>query len=196
MLISVRPDPSHPTGEAMCMKGKSAPELVHSPHRLQYPLRRTNPKGSPDPGWVRISWEEALAETARRLGSIRAESGAESVVFSVTTPSGTPLSDSIDWIERFVRLFGSPNICYATEVCNWHKDYAHAFTFGCGMPPADYAEADLIVLWGHNPANTWLAQASAIGKGRMRGAKMVVVDPRPTAPVSYTHLTLPTILLV
>lgn len=191
MLISVRPDPSHPTGEAMCMKGKSAPELVHSPHRLQYPLRRTNPKGSPDPGWVRISWEEALAETARRLGSIRAESGAESVVFSVTTPSGTPLSDSIDWIERFVRLFGSPNICYATEVCNWHKDYAHAFTFGCGMPPADYAEADLIVLWGHNPANTWLAQASAIGKGRMRGAKMVVVDPRPTALARQADVWLP-----
>ena len=140
---------------------------------------------------MRISWEEALAETARRLGSIRAESGAESVVFSVTTPSGTPLSDSIDWIERFVRLFGSPNICYATEVCNWHKDYAHAFTFGCGMPPADYAEADLIVLWGHNPANTWLAQASAIGKGRMRGAKMVVVDPRPTALARQADVWLP-----
>ena len=181
MLIAVRPDPSHPTGEAMCMKGKAAPEIVHSPHRLHYPLRRTRPKGDVDPGWVRISWEEALTETAERLGAIKAESGAESIVFAVTTPSGTPLSDSIDWIERFVRVFGSPNICYATEVCNWHKDFAHAFTFGSGLPPADYSQADLIVLWGHNPTNTWLAQANAIGKGRARGAKMVVVDPRPTA---------------
>ena len=179
MLVSVRPDASHPTGQAMCMKGKAAPELVHSPHRLRYPMRRTRPKTEADPGWVRIGWDEALAETAQRLGAIKAESGAESVVFAVTTPSGTPLTDSIDWIERFVRLFGSPNICYATEVCNWHKDFAHAFTFGCGMPAADYAQAELIVLWGHNPANTWLAQANAIGTGCAKGAKLIVVDPRP-----------------
>lgn len=191
MLVSVRPDTAHPTGQAMCMKGKAAPELVHSPHRVLHPMRRTRPKGDPDPGWLRIGWEEALAETARRLGAIRAESGAESVVFAVTTPSGTPLSDSIDWIERFVRLFGSPNICYATEVCNWHKDFAHAFTFGCGMPPADYAQAELIVLWGHNPTNTWLAQANAIAKGRAKGARMIVVDPRPTALARQADVWLP-----
>ena len=175
----------------MCMKGKAAPELVHSPHRLQYPMRRTRPKGDADPGWVRISWDEALAETARRLTEFKQESGAESVVFAVTTPSGTPLSDSIDWIERFVRLYGSPNICYGTEICNWHKDFAHAFTFGCGMPVADYAQADLILLWGHNPANTWLAQAHAIGAGRARGARMVVVDPRPTALALQADAWLP-----
>ena len=180
-LIAVRPDPSHPTGQSICMKGRAAPELVHSPHRLQYPMRRTRPKGDADPGWVRISWEEALSETAARLAAIRQQSGAEAVAFAVTTPSGTPLSDSIDWIERFVRLFGSPNICYATELCNWHKDVAHAFTFGCGMPVADYANADLMLLWGHNPASTWLAQAQAIGRGRDAGAKLMVVDPRPTA---------------
>ena len=191
MLIAVTADPSHPTGQAMCMKGRAAPELVHSPHRLQFPMRRTRPKEDADPGWVRIGWDEALAETAQRLGAIKAQNGAEAVVFAVTTPSGTPLVDSIDWIERFVRLFGSPNICYATEVCNWHKDFAHAFTFGCGMPPADYENAGLIVLWGHNPASTWLAQAHAIGRGRAKGAAMVVVDPRPTALARQADVWLP-----
>ncbi len=181
MLVQVMPDESHPTGKAMCMNGKAAPELVHHPDRLLYPMRRTRPKGADDPGWVRISWDEALAETASRLSAFRAESGAGSVVFAVTTPSGTPLSDSIDWIERFVRLYGSPNICYGTEICNWHKDFAHAFTFGCGLPVADYRNADLILLWGHNPANTWLSQANAIGDGRARGAKLLVMDPRQTA---------------
>ncbi|WP_144110663.1 molybdopterin-dependent oxidoreductase [Paraburkholderia sp. BCC1886] len=183
-LVSVRPDTAHPTGTAMCMKGRAAPELVHSPHRLRYPMRRTNPKGAADPGWQRISWDEALNEIAARLGAIRVESGAEAVAFAVTTPSGTPLSDSIDWIERFVRYFGSPNICYATEICNWHKDFAHAFTFGCGMPTPDVGHADLIMLWGHNPAAVWLAQANAVGDGRNQGAKLLVVDPRPTALAS------------
>ncbi len=180
-LISVRPDASHPTGSAMCMKGRAAPELVHSPHRLRHPMRRTNPKNAADPGWQRISWDEALTEVASRLAAIRDESGAEAVAFAVTTPSGTPLSDSIDWIERFVRYFGSPNICYATEICNWHKDFAHAFTFGCGMPTPDVEHADLIMLWGHNPAAAWLAQANAVGRGRANGARLLVIDPRPTA---------------
>lgn len=180
-LVRVVPDTDHPTGQAMCMKGRAAPELVHSPHRILYPMRRTRPKDGGDPGWQRIGWEEALRETAARLDAVRRESGPEAVAFGVTTPSGTPLSDSIDWIERFVRGFGSPNICYATEVCNWHKDYAHAFTFGCGMPVPDYANSGLILLWGHNPANTWLAQAHAVGVGRAAGARLLVVDPQRTA---------------
>src|SRR6476620_3031218 len=58
------PDPSHPTGQAICAKGRAAPELVYHPDRLMYPLRRTRPKGDPDPGWVRIGWDEALDLTA------------------------------------------------------------------------------------------------------------------------------------
>ncbi|WP_454690614.1 molybdopterin-dependent oxidoreductase [Achromobacter aloeverae] len=190
-LLRVVPDPAHPTGHAMCMKGRAAPELVHSPHRILHPMRRTRPKGDADPGWERIGWDEALTLVARRLKEIRAQSGAEAVAFGVTTPSGTPLSDSIDWIERFVRAYGSPNICYATEICNWHKDYAHVFTYGCGMPVADYAGAGLILLWGHNPTNTWLAQADAIGKGRARGARLMVVDPRRTALAGQADVWLP-----
>ncbi|WP_347557590.1 molybdopterin-dependent oxidoreductase [Robbsia sp. KACC 23696] len=180
-FVSVRPDFDHPTGSAMCMKGRAAPELVYSPHRIRFPMRRTNPKGADDPGWVRISWDEALDVVAGKLDTIRRESGAEAVVFGVTTPSGTPLSDSIDWVERFIRLYGSPNICYATEICNWHKDFAHAFTFGCGMPSPDVENADLVMLWGHNPTSTWLAQADAGGRGRRKGARLMVVDPRRTA---------------
>ncbi|MBD1550865.1 molybdopterin-dependent oxidoreductase [Pseudomonas typographi] len=180
-LIAVQPNPSHPTGKAMCLKGKAAPELVYSADRVLQPMRRTTPKHHPDPGWEVISWEQALDEVARRLIDARQTHGAESVGFAVTTPSGTPLSDSIDWIERFIRLYGSPNTCYATEICNWHKDHAHAFTFGCGMPTADYRNAEVILLWGHNPSNTWLAQAEAIGAGTQAGARLIVVDPRETS---------------
>lgn len=179
-LLKIVPDPEHPTGSAMCMKGRAAPELVHNPNRILYPMRRTRPKTDAEPGWERISWADAITTIASRLADIKAQNGAESVAFGVTTPSGTPISDSIDWIERFVRAFQSPNICYGTEVCNWHKDHAHAFTFGCGMPTADYANADLIMLWGHNPTSTWLSQANAIGNGREKGARMIVIDPRKT----------------
>ncbi len=43
----LEPDPAHPTGQALCAKGRAAPELVYHPERLTYPLRRTRPKGDP-----------------------------------------------------------------------------------------------------------------------------------------------------
>jgi Anaerobic dehydrogenases, typically selenocysteine-containing len=38
-------DPDHPNGGVFCVKGKAAPELVYHPDRLDYPLKRTRPKG-------------------------------------------------------------------------------------------------------------------------------------------------------
>ena len=107
--------------------------MVHSPRRLTKPLRRTAPRDAADPGWIEISWDEALDEIAGKLGDIQKTSGAEAVAFAVTTPSGTPMVDSFEWVERFIRCFGSPNLIYAVEVCGWHKDYAHALTFGRGI---------------------------------------------------------------
>lgn len=179
-LVSVRPNPAHPTGKAMCPKGRAAPEIAHSARRLTTPLRRTTPRGAADPAFKPISWDEALDEIAEKLNAIRAESGPEAVAFAVTSGSSSSMSDALDWVQRLIRSFGSPNTIFATEVCNWHKDHAHAFTFGCGIPTADYLNSDLILLWGHNPANVWLAQAEAVGTARARGAKVVVIDPRQT----------------
>ncbi|MDH4573777.1 molybdopterin-dependent oxidoreductase [Salinicola acroporae] len=178
-MISVSPAPEHPTGGALCAKGRAMPEIVANPNRLRAPLKRVSPKGTAKPQWQEISWSEALDEIATRLGTIRTSHGAESVAFAVTTPSGTPMVDSFEWVERFVRCFGSPNLIYAVEVCGWHKDHAHKLTFGQGIGFADYERADVIVLWGHNPARTWLAQASRIAAARSRGAKVVVIDPKP-----------------
>lgn len=177
-LVAVTPLTTHPTGGALCAKGRAAPEMVGGTGRLLRPMRRTNPRGAADPGWREISWTDALDEIAARLAAARDQHGAESVAFAVTTPSGTPMVDSFEWVERFIRLFGSPNLIYAVEVCGWHKDYAHALTFGRGIGVPDLEHTETVLLWGHNPARTWLAQASRIGAARQRGAKVVVVDPQ------------------
>lgn len=177
-ITGVRPDPDHPTGAAMCPKGRSAAEIAHSSRRLTTPLRRTRPKDDPDPGWEPVPWDVALDEIARRMREIADESGPEAVAFGVATPSGTMISDATEWIERFVRRFGSPNTVYSAEICNWHKDFAHAFTFGGPLPPPDYAHAGLAVLWGFNPARTWLAQSAALSAAQANGTRLAVVDPR------------------
>ncbi len=177
-LVAIEPDPSHPTGASLCAKGRASPELVEASDRLLYPLRRTRPKGDPDPGWRRIGWDEALGETAAALKRIAAESGPEAVAFAVTTSSGTAISDAGPWINRLINAFGSPNNCNAYEICSWHRDFAGAFTTGGPMGSPDYERAGCILLWGHNPSTSWLAAAGAVAEARERGAKLVVVDPR------------------
>lgn len=179
-ILKIEPQPAHPSGAKLCPKGRAVTELVYHPDRLTQPLRRTSPKGVKTPTWEAISWDEALDTVAGHMTRIRAEHGAEQVAFSVTTPSGTHISDSISWIERFIRAFGSPNTIYSTEICNWHKDMASRLTYGTDIGTPDFAHTDCIVLWGNNPAATWLARSVEIQKGLKRGAKLLVIDPRPT----------------
>jgi anaerobic selenocysteine-containing dehydrogenase len=177
-LVAIEPDPSHPTGKALCAKGRAAPELVEASDRLLYPMRRTRPKGDPDPGWQRITWDEALHETATAVRRIAAESGPEAVAFAITTPSGTAISDAGPWVDRLINAFGSPNNCNATEICAWHRNYARAFTTGTAIGTPDYDRAGCILLWGHNPSTSLLAAATKVADARARGAKLIVVDPR------------------
>ena len=178
VLKSVEPLPGHPTGNALCIKAKAAPELVHSPERILTPLRRTTAKGSSDPAWEPITWDEALDSIAEQLQKIVSESGPEAVAFGVTTPSGTGISDSFVWINRLAHALGSPNTLFATENCNWHKDFAPVYTFGNAIGMPDYEKTGCIVLWGFNPSTSWLAQAQAVVRAVNRGAKLIVVDPR------------------
>ncbi len=178
VLTRVDPDPAHPTGQALCVKARAAPESVYAADRVLFPLRRTRPKGEADPGWERISWEEALDLLAARMRAAIAEHGPRALAFGVATPSGTAVADSFAWIHRLAHACHSPNLIFATENCNWHKDFAPAYTFGAGIGMPDYPHTGCILLWGFNPATSWLAQATAVQQARKRGARLIVVDPR------------------
>src|SRR6187200_791310 len=120
-FVALEPDPAHPTGQALCAKGRAAPELVNHPDRLRYPLKRTRPKGDPDPGWVRIGWDEALDITATNLRRLATEHGPESVVVSCVSPSTSAIADSLPWIQRLMRAFGTPKLCASVELCGWGR---------------------------------------------------------------------------
>ena len=174
-------DPSHPTGKVLCIKGKEAPTITAHPDRLRYPMIRTNAKGSPDPGWRRISWNEALDTVAKRLRALAAEHGPESVVFSSVSPSTSAIVDCVDWIQRLQRAFGSPNFVASMELCGWGRYLASIYTYGASVPGEympDLDRAECILFWGYNPAVSRLAHATATRMALRRGAKLIVVDPR------------------
>jgi anaerobic selenocysteine-containing dehydrogenase len=178
-LTQVNADPAHPNG-CICVKGAAAPQIVYSPDRMQYPMVRTRPKGDSDPGWIRITWDQALNLIALRLTDIKNNYGPEAVVFSRATTAGSAAIDFDGWLQRLANAFGSPNLLTSNHICTWNRRTGSKYTYGTGMPLPDFDNTKCMLLWGINPTATSPAQALRISRGRNRGAKLIVVDPRKT----------------
>jgi len=182
----LEPDPAHPTGQALCAKGRAAPELVYHRERLTYPLRRTRPKGEPDPRWERIGWDEALDLTAAAMRRVAERHGPESVAFTLSSPSTTAIADSSGFIRRLANALGTPNAGITLDLCGWGRAFATRYTFGVGsvgtggaggaMP--DIANSGCLILWGYNPSYSRLTHATAVAEALRRGMRLIVIDPR------------------
>ena len=181
----LEPDPDHPTGQALFAKGRAAPELVYHPERLTHPLRRTRPKGDPDPGWERIGWGEALNLTAAAMRRIAERQRPEAVAFSMCSGSTTAIGDSAGFIQRLMNAFGTPNGVTLLDLCGWGRAFATRYTYGVGSVGAagsgampDIANTGVLILWGYNPSNTRLTHATAVVAALKRGMRLIVIDPR------------------
>jgi len=121
-LADIRADATHPLG-MICRRGEHAPEIVHSEHRLQHPLRRVGPKGTPD--FERISWDEAYEQIVRGLEGIKTEHGPEAV--GIYTGRGAfelslcdmyqPRGVAVSSASNVLFPFGSPNTMGAGAHC-------------------------------------------------------------------------------
>ena len=185
-FVRLEPDPSHPTGQALCAKGRAAPELVYSRERLMYPMRRTRPKGDSDPGWQRIGWDEALELTANAMRRIAEQDGPEAVCFSMSSPSTTAIGDALPFIRRLMNAFGTPNSVHSLDLCGWGRAGATRYTYGVagvatgggGGAMADIGNSGCLILWGYNPSYSRLTHATATVDALKRGMKLIVIDPR------------------
>ena len=63
----------HPAGGKICVKAFGLVQKLYNPNRVLQPMKRTNPsKGrTEDPGFVPISWDEALDLVAEKLNVLR-----------------------------------------------------------------------------------------------------------------------------
>jgi len=180
------PDPAHPTGAAICAKGRAAPELVYHKDRLKRPLRRTRPKGDSDPGWEEISWDTALDQIADAMRRTARQYGPEAVAFSQSSTSTTAIADSSPFVRRLMNAFGTPNMVWAMDLCGWGRGFATRYVYGVGsvatgsaggaMP--DIANTGCLILWGYNPSFSRITHATATVAGLKRGMKLIVIDPR------------------
>ncbi|MBN2062135.1 MAG: hypothetical protein JW882_17145, partial [Deltaproteobacteria bacterium] len=75
VYIEGNPEKVPPAMGRICTKGIAAIMSLYSPYRVRTPLKRTNKEKGPDidPGWMEISWEEAIETVSKRFKRIREE---------------------------------------------------------------------------------------------------------------------------
>ncbi|MEE8637134.1 MAG: molybdopterin-dependent oxidoreductase, partial [Dehalococcoidia bacterium] len=195
-LVDIRADSSHTLG-MVCRRAEHAPEIVYSKHRLKHPLKRRGPKGSYD--FNRISWDEAYDLITRSLLRIKQESGPEAV--SIYTGRGAqelslcdlyqPQSVAVSSASNILFPFGSPNTTGVGALCyvSLHMIAPHVTTGRMQMNMfADIANAEIVVVWGTNPAtDSPPADMQRLEGAAKRGAQIVVIDPRRTETAIRTN---------
>jgi len=186
-LIKIEGDPeSLNNAGTLCPKALAAKQEIYHPDRLKYPMKRTRPKGEADPGWVRITWDEALDTIVTKMVHFKERYGAESFFFQKGSTSG---SSGVEWYgfyNRLANLYGSPNFGGTGHICCYSHSCPglplHLGTKG-QSPYIDYEKTSLILLVGYNILHTKAPVARRILDAQRRGAKLIVVDPilSPTA---------------
>ncbi|MGE5820594.1 MAG: molybdopterin-dependent oxidoreductase [Deltaproteobacteria bacterium] len=106
-VVKIEGNPESATNRGrLCPRGVSGIMTLYNPDRVDVPLKRTNPeKGiDVDPGWVEISWEEALDTIAARLKKIRQEDPRKLLLTGTVTTQ-----DEVPFAKIFAMAFGTPN---------------------------------------------------------------------------------------
>lgn len=168
-----------------CARGLQSYQTFFSPERLLYPMKRIGPRGSG--AFARISWQEAVDTIAREWVRIRDTYGVGSrYVHYATGMDGVLRADR--FAKRLLSLDGG------------YLDYYNSYSTACisqatelmygtresGSSPETWLRSKLILLWGHNPAETKFDCETMyyLRKARARGIPIIVIDPRKSDTVA------------
>jgi anaerobic selenocysteine-containing dehydrogenase len=177
-VVEVRGDKDHPESRGvLCPKGLAMKEILYSPDRLKYPLKRVGRRG--EGKWEQITWDQAMSITAERLQQVRSTYGPEAVWFHKGSGHDLCGGDVRVYLHRLANLFGTPNVSCPFFICNGPRTFNMFLTTG-GIPAPDVENTSCVVLWGINPSVTAIARHVRINDAVKRGAKLIVIDPRTT----------------
>lgn len=170
----------------LCVKGRYAHAYHRSPDRLTTPMIRDG-SGPLRP----VGWDEAIAFTARRLLEIRDRHGPDAL--GVMTSSRSTNEAAYLLQKLFRSIIGTNNTDCCARVCHSSTAVALGLVTGTGAATASYVDLDetsLVVLAGGNPTEAHPVIGARIKQVVLRGAGLVVIDPRAIELASYADVHL------
>ncbi|MFC1905572.1 molybdopterin-dependent oxidoreductase [Chloroflexota bacterium] len=171
-IVKVAGMKEHPLNKGeICIKAEQAIPWVYSENRLRYPIKKQNGE------WQRISWDEALHIMADKLKEAKQKHGDTSLIYITGDPTGMsgPCGSLLG--HRFCDIYGTPYRSAVDAICYIIRGKAAMCTTGKFNIP-DGENARCIILWGHNPHSSMLADIKTTGTALAKGAKLIVIDPR------------------
>jgi predicted molibdopterin-dependent oxidoreductase YjgC len=173
----------------ICPKSQFLLQLHNSSERLTTPLKRVGERG--EGKFEPISWDQALAEIAAKLQTMRDQYGPEALAIFAGTRTGTLTRRG--YIRLFTQMWGTPNFGDTEAFCSEAKRVSFQATLGAGGSGNSYTEDDLgsaalYVYFGDNQAETRPVHFGMINNWRLKNkAKMVVIDPRMTVTATKAN---------
>ncbi|MBA2350281.1 MAG: molybdopterin-dependent oxidoreductase, partial [Burkholderiales bacterium] len=173
-LLDVRGNPDHPyTRGGLCVKLKDFQDHHYNAERVLYPLKRKGPKGSRQ--FVRITWDQALAEIKKRWTEIIAQYGPQAILpYSYLGNQG--IVQGLNVGDPFFNKLGA-TVCERT-FCGSGSSTAYLLTVGPtgGVDPESFVHSRYIIIWACNTLSTNLHHWHFVKEAKARGAKVVVID--------------------
>jgi formate dehydrogenase major subunit len=157
---------------SMCSKGTAIAEILNSPIRLKYPMKKVSGK------WVQISWEDALNEIANKMKEIKANYGPDSIFY---LGSAKVSNEEAYLFRKFAAFNGTNNVDHQARICHSTTvgGLANTWSYGAMTNPwNDMRHSGLIMFCGENAAESHPVSMQHILEGKRRGAKFIVLDPR------------------
>lgn len=185
-LISIRPVIDAPVNKGhLCVKGRYAFDFVSAKDRITRPMIRTNNQ------WQPVSWDDAISFTANQLQQIVSEHGPDSVAV-LGSARGTNEENYL--AQKFARVvIGTNNVDCCARVCHTPTAAAMKLMLGAGAATNSYDDieaAKTIFLCGANATENHPVIGARIKQAVLRGAELIVVDPRKTELTQYARIHL------
>ncbi|MGA2396534.1 MAG: molybdopterin oxidoreductase family protein [Steroidobacteraceae bacterium] len=177
-----------PTAGVLCTKVARYTERTYHPERLLYPLRRVGKKGAGR--FERVSWDDAIATIAERLGSIAAENPEAILPYSYAGTMGLVQGESMS--QRFFHRLGASLL--DRTICAAAGSAGHRITLGpsIGIDVEVAEQAKLIIFWGCNAITSSVHFWARAQEAKRRGARLIAIDPYRslTAEKCHEHIAL------
>ena len=174
-LVEITGDPENPDSKGfLCVRGKTAHEIIDNPKRILHPLVRTNRNSNQ---WEQISWYQANEIISNKIGKLHpSEFGIWLGHGDAATSYGTRLGGLLS--RRFAFLYGC-QWWHPAMICWGLGGFGFGLTGVLNVHTKEdmSANSDLIILWGANTTsqpNT----ATHLVKAKRRGAKIIAIDIR------------------